>query len=165
MKRKEILPIGTSDFRELRRDGSYYIDKTLAIKELIENNTRVYLLPRPRRFGKTLLQTTFRYFFEKEEEDNEWLFKDLAIYQTEIFKKHFAKYPVIYLTFKDVKESSFELNFDKIATLIGLEFNRHESKIETIIDKVLKRDREIYKRIIANRATPNDYKNSLRNAI
>ena len=97
MKRKEILPIGTSDFRELRRDGSYYIDKTLAIKELIENNTRVYLLPRPRRFGKTLLQTTFRYFFEKEEEDNEWLFKDLAIYQTEIFKNHFAKYPVIYL--------------------------------------------------------------------
>jgi hypothetical protein len=59
MKKKEILPIGTSDFRELRRDGSYYIDKTLAIKELIENNTRVYLLPRPRRFGKTLLQTTF----------------------------------------------------------------------------------------------------------
>jgi hypothetical protein len=162
MKRKEILPIGTSDFRELRRDGSYYIDKTLAIKELIENNTRVYLLPRPRRFGKTLLQTTFRYFFEKEEEDNEWLFEDLAIYQTEIFKKHFAKYPVIYLTFKDVKESNFELNFDKIATLIRLEFNRHDNIIKKILNRALHEDREMYKRIVANRATSNDYKNSLR---
>ena len=162
VKKRNILPIGTSDFRELRRDGSYYIDKSLAIQELMENNTRVYLLPRPRRFGKTLLQTTFRYFFEKEEENNEWLFKDLAIYKTETFEKHFAKYPVIYLTFKDVKESSFEMNFDKIATLIRVEFNRHEDMINRVVDKASREDREIYKKIISNRASENDYKNSLK---
>jgi hypothetical protein len=160
--RKELLPIGTSDFRELRRDRSYYIDKTFAIKELIENNTRVYLIPRPRRFGKTLFLTTLRYFFEKEEENNEWLFKDLFIYKTDIFREHFSKYPVIYLTFKDVKESNFEMNIDKISTLIRIEFNRHEIEIEKIIDNALREDREIYKRIIENRATPNDYKNSLK---
>jgi hypothetical protein len=162
MKRKEILPIGTSDFRELRRDGSYYIDKTLAIKELIENNTRVYLLPRPRRFGKTLLQTTFRYFFEKEEENNEWLFKDLAIYQTEIFKKHFAKYPVIYLTFKDVKESNFETTLEKIYSLIREEFARHKKNIINSIEKLDDENQNRYRRIISSNATDIDYKNSLK---
>ena len=162
MKKKEILPIGTSDFRELRRDGSYYIDKTLAIKELIENNTRVYLLPRPRRFGKTLLQTTFRYFFEKEEEDNEWLFKDLAIYQTEIFKKHFAKYPVIYLTFKDVKESNFETTLEKIYSLIREEFARHKKNIINSVEKLDDENQNRYRRIISSNATDIDYKNSLK---
>ena len=162
MKKKEILPIGTSDFRELRRDGSYYIDKTLAIKELIENNTRVYLLPRPRRFGKTLLQTTFRYFFEKEKEDNEWLFKDLAIYQTEIFKKHFAKYPVIYLTFKDVKESNFETTLEKIYSLIREEFARHKKNIINSIEKLDDENQNRYRRIISSNATDIDYKNSLK---
>ena len=162
MKRKEILPIGTSDFRELRRDGSYYIDKTLAIKELIENNTRVYLLPRPRRFGKTLLQTTFRYFFEKEEEDNEWLFRDLAIYQTEIFKNHFAKYPVIYLTFKDVKESNFETTLEKIYSLIREEFARHKKDIINSIEKLDDENQNRYRRIISSNATDIDYKNSLK---
>ena len=70
MRYKECLPIGRSDFRELRKIDSYYIDKTFVIEELIRNSTLVYLLPRPRRFGKTLLLSTLRYFFE---DDNEFI--------------------------------------------------------------------------------------------
>ncbi|NEW60904.1 AAA family ATPase, partial [Sulfurovum sp. bin170] len=130
MRRKGSLPIGRSDFRELRRVDCYYIDKSLIIEELMESSTLIYLLPRPRRFGKTLLQSTFRYFFEKDEEDNEWLFRDLAIYKTKTFEKHFAKYPVIYLTFKDIKSTTFEVNLEKIYDLIDGEFSRHEKNID-----------------------------------
>ncbi len=162
MLEKGILPIGTSDFRELRRDGSYYIDKSFAIEELMKNNTRVYLLPRPRRFGKTLLQSTFRYFFEKEEKDNEWLFEDLVIYKTDIFKKHFAKYPVIYLTFKDVKEANIEMALEKIFDLILDEFSRHEKSIKNHIDKLDMMEKIRYKRIISLKATGSDYESSLK---
>ncbi|SFV67010.1 Conserved protein, with a weak D-galactarate dehydratase/altronate hydrolase domain [hydrothermal vent metagenome] len=162
MKKKEILPIGRSDFRELRREGSYYIDKTIVIQELMENSTLVYLLPRPRRFGKTLLQTTFRYFFEKEEENNEWLFKDLAIYKTEIFEKHFARYPVIYLTFKDVKSGTFQKNLNKIYDLILGEFSRHQKEIDAHIEKLEMLDKMRYKRLMSFNANQEDYENSLR---
>ncbi len=162
MKSKNILPIGRSDFRELIRDECYYIDKSFAIKELMESRTLVYLIPRPRRFGKTLFQSLLRYFFEKDEEDNEWVFKDLSIYKTDIFKEHFAQYPVIYLSFKDIKESNIEMAFSKINYLIRKEFYRHEKILNQHIDRVDNENKKSYKRIISDKANQVDYENSLK---
>ena len=76
------LPIGISDFRRVITDNNYFVDKSLIIQELINSNAQITLLPRPRRFGKTLNLSMLRYFFENRESSEE-LFKDLAIYQTE----------------------------------------------------------------------------------
>lgn len=72
------LNIGNSDFKKLRTNDEYYVDKSLLIKDVIDGSD-VTLLPRPRRFGKTLNMTTLRYFFEKTEDDDRGLFKGLKI--------------------------------------------------------------------------------------
>lgn len=76
---KKPLPIGISDFKKLRDEGYAYVDKTLFIQEIVEKGTEVALIPRPRRFGKTLNLSMLRYFFERSTEDTSYLFKDLNI--------------------------------------------------------------------------------------
>ena len=110
------LPIGISDFRRVIIDNNYFIDKSLIIQELINSNAQIALLPRPRRFGKTLNLAMLRYFFENRE-DSEELFKDLAIYQTEELREHLNRYPVIFLSFKDIKQQNFESSYGKLYSL------------------------------------------------
>ena len=120
------IPIGTSNYKILKEDNYYYIDKTLNIKEFLYSSAKVTLLSRPRRFGKTLFQSTLYYFFSNSEKD-ESLFKDTAIYQDkEFFNTHFGKYPVISLTFKDVKEPDFDKMIEMISNLIRGEFSKHK---------------------------------------
>ena len=80
---KKPLPIGISDFKRLIDGGYAYVDKTLFIQEIIEKGTHVALIPRPRRFGKTLNLSMLRYFFEKSESDTSYLFENLKIWQNE----------------------------------------------------------------------------------
>ena len=98
------LPIGQSDFRNVRQNGDYYVDKSLFIKEILDDSALVQLLPRPRRFGKTLNLSMLRYFFEhtEHEEESKTLFHGLAIEQEEVFQSHCCRYPVIFMTFKDI---------------------------------------------------------------
>jgi hypothetical protein len=143
------LPVGLSDFKRVIEDNYYYVDKSLLIKELIDQGDQVLLLPRPRRFGKTLNLSMLRYFFEKPaqplarqmalagratapgrpgtDEDNSRLFRHLKIWRAgEEYTSRQGKYPVIYLTFKDVKEASWENALKKIKPLIQEEFLRHD---------------------------------------
>jgi len=76
---KKKIPIGISDFKEIIKRYYYYVDKSLLIKEITDDGSKVILLPRPRRFGKTLNMTMLRYFFEKSEEDNSKLFEGLKV--------------------------------------------------------------------------------------
>jgi len=99
------IPLGLSDFRELRENDSYYVDKSLFIQEIINRPGKVLLLPRPRRFGKTLNLSMLRYFFEKREESLAHLFKGLFIEQDTDAMQHQGQYPVIFLSFKDCKSS------------------------------------------------------------
>jgi len=89
--------IGTDDFKKLREDNGYFVDKSLLIKEIIEGSD-VTLLPRPRRFGKTLNMTMLRYFFEKTETSHASLFKSLQISDFPKYMDHQGKYPVIYIS-------------------------------------------------------------------
>jgi len=111
------LPVGTSDFREIRKQNAYYIDKTDFIKNIINDSSKILLFPRPRRFGKTLNLSTLRYFFEKSDENTAPLFDNLAVRDTQEFNLHQGKYPVIYLTFKDLKALSWKSLFIHITSL------------------------------------------------
>ncbi|MCF6173803.1 MAG: cache domain-containing protein, partial [Campylobacteraceae bacterium] len=117
------------------------------IKEIIDTSDKILLLPRPRRFGKTLNLSMLRYFFEnKEYKQREKLFKGLKIYNTEIFKEHFGKYPVIFLTLKDLKDRNFNDFLEGILKIINSLYDYYKSEVynslteseKIIYDKILK---------------------------
>lgn len=128
--KNKSLPIGVSDFM-LATTGYYYVDKTLMIRDFLDKKPMVSLFTRPRRFGKTLNMDMLRVFFEKTNDDTSVYFKDKQIWQCgDYYTKHQGQYPVIFLTFKDVKSMTWEETFQKIRRLISLEFIRH-NELET----------------------------------
>lgn len=128
--KNKSLPIGVSDFK-LATTGYYYVDKTLMIRDFLDKKPMVSLFTRPRRFGKTLNMDMLRVFFEKTNDDTSVYFKDKQIWQCgDYYTKHQGQYPVIFLTFKDVKSMTWEETFQKIRRLISLEFIQH-NELET----------------------------------
>lgn len=120
------LPIGISDYR-LASTEYYYIDKTMMIKEFIDERPMVSLFTRPRRFGKTLNMDMLRTFFEKTEEDTSRYFKDKKIWSCgKKYQAYQGKYPVIFVTFKDVKFNTWEETFDAIKDIFSKEAHRHK---------------------------------------
>lgn len=114
------LPIGYSDFKKIIDSKFDFVDKTLFIKEIIDD-VEVILITRPRRFGKTLNMSMLQYFFANEVhgQPTKDLFKNLNIVNVdESYLQYQCKYPVIFLTFKDIKDSTFELAYEKIHELI-----------------------------------------------
>jgi hypothetical protein len=110
--------IGTDDFKELIDEGGYFVDKTLLIREIIEGS-KVTLLPRPRRFGKTLNMTMLRYFFEKSDLNQDYLFDGYAITDHPDCMSHQGQYPVIYLTLKKIKGDTWADAKEQIIQMIG----------------------------------------------
>ena len=109
--RKKAVPVGIEDFKELIQDEYYYADKTLLIDEMLMNKSKVTLFTRPRRFGKTLNMSMLRYFFDvKDKEENKKLFENLKIYNSEYMSQQ-GKYPVIFISLKDLKGNTWEENF------------------------------------------------------
>ncbi|NFG61349.1 AAA family ATPase [Clostridium sp. CMCC3677] len=140
------LPIGVDNFEMLITRGYYYIDKTLLIKDLLDNKASVNLFTRPRRFGKTLNMSMLQYYFEKREEDNAYLFENLNIIKAgEEYISHMGQYPVINLSLKSAKQPNFELAFKCMKEEITNEFRRHEYILKS--DK-LNNEKEQYLRIV-----------------
>ena len=103
------IGIGESDFKSLRLKNYYYIDKTMYIKDIIDNSSKVVLVTRPRRFGKTLNMSMLKYYFDCRQKDNRELFNGLKILeQEEKYTSKLGAYPVIYMTLKDVTETTYE---------------------------------------------------------
>ena len=151
------LPIGISDYR-LAVTEYYYIDKTMLIKDFIDERPMVSLFTRPRRFGKTLNMDMLRTFFEKTDEDTSIYFKDKKIWACgKKYQEYQGKYPVIFLGFKDVKKGSWEETYDAIAKIIRLEFKRHFELSDS--DKIS--DKLFYEKIVGFNANRNDYETSL----
>ena len=120
------LSLGTSDFRQLREGGFAYVDKTRLIADIIDSPTQVFLIPRPRRFGKTLNLTTLRYFFERGDQTLQSLFEGLHIWESDdTYRAHHARYPVLYLTFKDIRSSSWASCREALAGVIGQAHRDH----------------------------------------
>ena len=118
-------PLGISDFRLLRQQGLTYVDKTAALADILRNPAQVLLFPRPRRFGKTLLMSTLQAFVERGDEDREPLFGDLAIWNDPAARQHLARYPIVFMTFKDVKLTTWEECLESLGGIIARAFDAH----------------------------------------
>lgn len=123
---KKRIPIGIEDYKEMIKDDFYYADKTLLIKELLDNKTKVFLMTRPRRFGKTLGLSTIQCFFEDERDawgnkiDNQYYFNGKKIMDAgEEYVSHAGSYPVIKLSLKSAKQPDFETAYANLVKEIG----------------------------------------------
>ena len=158
VKRKP-LPIGISDYVRAQSDY-YYVDKTLLIKEFLDKKPLVSLFTRPRRFGKTLNMDMLRVFFEISNEDTGKYFEDKAIWRCgEEYRGQQGKYPVVFLTFKDVKFDSWNATLDKIRDLLQEEFGRHQELTDS--DKLAEYEKAYFARIINGDASEVDLTASL----
>ncbi|MGE5340674.1 MAG: AAA family ATPase [Candidatus Omnitrophota bacterium] len=170
------LPIGVSDFKEIIEEDYYYIDKTLLIKDVIDSGDKILLLPRPRRFGKTLNISMLRYFYDccpiafnpnsqssapAKAPDNKHLFDSLAISKAgPQYLEKMGQFPVIFLTFKDIKEKSWDSCWSKIKELIQEEYTRHYYLLNS--PEMLPHEKDYFQKIINLKGHLVDYENSLK---
>lgn len=159
LKQLKPLPIGVSNFKSATTNY-YYVDKTLMIRDFLDAKPMVSLFTRPCRFGKTLNMDMLRVFFEKTAENTSIYFKDKQIWKCgEYYTKHQGQYPVIFLTFKDVKCSTWSETFQKIRKIISLEFIRHEELENST--KLSSYEKEQYHLLAGESANEIDYQMSL----
>lgn len=157
LTRKLPLPLGSTDYKKISK-AYYYIDKTLLIKDILDEGTVISLFTRPRRFGKTLNMDMLKAFFEKSVEDTSVYFKDKQIWQQgEHYTRHQGKYPVIFLSFKDANKYTWKELYPRLVETIRDEYLRHAELKES--QKVS--DLSFYKKIIAGKADATDYAMSI----
>lgn len=153
------LPVGVSDYR-LASTEYYYIDKTMMLKDFIDERPMVTLFTRPRRFGKTLNMDMLRTFFEKTNEDTSEYFKDKKIWeQGEYYRSFQGKYPVIFITLKDVKHNSWDNTFANIGSIISSEYCRHSDLSKS--PKLDKKQKDFYDKMVSEKFSAVDLERSL----
>ena len=156
---RKPLPVGISDYIRAQSEY-YYVDKTLLIRDFLDRKALVSLFTRPRRFGKTLNMDMLRVFFEISDEDTGRYFADKAIWQCgEEYRCHQGKYPVIFLTFKDVKYDSWQATFAKISGLLQEEFGRHFELGNS--DRLAKYEKEYFEKVLNGEADEVELSSSL----
>lgn len=154
------IPIGISDFKTLIEEDYLFIDKSLLIKEFWESNGQTILVPRPRRFGKTLNMSMIKYFFENSSENNSYLFQGLNIENHKDIMELQGKYPVLYLSFKDEKHSSFEYFKAGLRNILSKLYLDHKYCLST--DNMDTVDKKYYNSIINKEADIIDLANALK---
>ena len=149
---RKPLPIGISDYVRAQSDY-YYVDKTMLIKEFLDQKPLVSLFTRPRRFGKTLNMDMLRVYFEMTDEDTSKYFEDKNIWKCgKDYRLHQGKYPVIFLTFKDVKFDSWQATIEKIKSLLQEEYGRHQELLSSL--KISDYEKEYFNKVLS--ATENE---------
>ncbi|MCI8471076.1 MAG: AAA family ATPase [Clostridia bacterium] len=155
------IGIGISDFKRLRVRDNYFIDKSLYIKEIIDNQASVILVTRPRRFGKTLNMSMLRYYFDCTEKDNKELFKGLKIMeQEEKYTSKLGNYPVIYMTLKDVQDRNYENMLLDMKTEVLNVYQEYRYLLDS--EKIYEEEKEKIKEILFGREDEVALKNSIR---
>lgn len=152
-RKKGLLPcgVGKSSYKELSAN-CYYVDKTLLIKELVDDGNAVQLFARPRRFGKSLAISMLQTFFEKTDEDTSVYFKNQAIWKAgEKYTRLQGHFPVIVLSFKDVKYDDWKRTYDGIYQVLCDEFNRHQEIRES--SQISDYDKEYIRRLLKRELT------------
>lgn len=143
------LPIGSTNYKDVS-EGYYYIDKTLMIKDLLDERVNIALFTRPRRFGKTLNMDMLRTFFEKTSEDTSVFFQNKKIWQQGAkYTRHQGQYPVIFLSFKDAKQDNWQDMYEEIKETIKDEYYRH---IELQDSSAIK-DKDYFTRVLRGEVT------------
>ena len=160
MKTKKTLRIGSSDFKGIVKDNHYFVDKTMLIYEFFNNESDVMLMPRPKRFGKTLNLSMIEYFFDIRKQDSKELFSDLEISnKTEFCEKHQNKYPVINITLKNVKENTWDLCLDKFKSIISKLYKQHRYLLNS--DVLVEEEKQLFESIMLETSNDIKYKESL----
>ena len=155
------IGIGVSDFKALRLRRNYYIDKTEFIKNIIDNQSSVVLITRPRRFGKTLNMSTLRYYFDNQIKDAKELFQNLKIMQMgEKYTSQMSSYPCIYMTLKDVNDSSYENMILNLKTEAMEIYQQHMYLLKS--DKIYDFEKEKIKEILFAREDEVTLKNCVK---
>ena len=155
------LAIGTDLFSKM--PGAYYVDKTLLAKDIIDSKTEVILFTRPRRFGKTLNMTMLQTFFENplDGKDTSHYFKNLKIWQQgEKYRTEQGKRPVIFITFKDVKFSSYKEIYDAIKLLVSSEYGKHEELASS--NKLSEQEKNFYNGIVWQKVPESSWADSFK---
>lgn len=127
------LSIGIDDFKKIIDRDLYYVDKSLFIKDIITIGSEVIIITRPRRFGKTINMSMLKYFFEKSNKDYSYLFENLTINQKQNYDymKHHGKYPVIFISLKDAKGSTWASTYEILKKIIASEYEKHSYLLKT----------------------------------
>ncbi len=155
------IGIGVSDFKMLRRKDNYFIDKSLFIKDIIDNQSNVALITRPRRFGKTLNMSMLKYYFDCNCKDCKELFTGLKIMeQEEKYTEKLGYYPVIYITLKDTRGSNFEEMLLGLKTQMNEVFIEHASLLKS--KKLLDIEKEMFTNILNLKANKIELQNALK---
>ena len=155
------IGIGESDFKMLRLNNNYFIDKSLYVKDIIDNKSKVILVTRPRRFGKTLNMSMLRYYFDIKCKDSKELFKGLKIMeQDEYYTSKLGAFPVIYLSLKDAGLMNYEYMIMQMKTIMMDMFYEHRYILEN--QDLSEGEKAIFNRILRAEATDVDLINSLK---
>jgi len=152
------ISIGVDDYKKLIDNKNTYVDKTLLIKEFWQDGAKVILTPRPRRFGKTLNLSMLRYFFEKPDQDTSYLFEKTNIWQDPEIRALQGQFPVIFITFKDIKVDSWESAYTKLAKLLSMHIEKLLAPIQVSLTFL---EQKWYMSILTGNATESDYTDSL----
>ena len=156
---KKKLPVGIEDFEEIRTEGFYYIDKTGLIRDLLNNWGKVNLFTRPRRFGKTLNMSMMKNFFEIGADKT--LFDGLTISkETALCERYMGKYPVIFISLKGVDGLNFEEACGALRRIIRAEASRFRVLLSS--EKIADEDKQLFLRILQEKDTFDDVRDSLR---
>ena len=158
---KEInIPVGISDFKEICKNGYYYVDKTFLIKELLKTTaTKVTLITRPRRFGKTMAMSMLATYFDIRENSQD-LFDGLEISkETDLCKEWMNQWPTVFVSFRQVDGLNFNSAYDMLTLVISELYKKHLYLLDS--DKVDSFDKEIVKQLIQGTASAKDTKGSL----
>ena len=155
------IGIGESDFKGLRTRDNYYIDKTMYIKDIIDNESRVILITRPRRFGKTLNMSTLKYYFDCTKKDSKSLFEGLKILdQEEKYTSKLGYYPVIYITLKDVQDVNYNNMLLDMKTAVIDMYQEHRYLLDS--DKIYPEEKARITDILFAREDEVTLKNSVK---
>ena len=160
MSDKKTIRKGSSDFKNIIEDNGYFVDKTMLVKDFFENGSYTMLMPRPKRFGKTLNLSMIEYFFDIRKADSKSLFTEFEIAKETVFcQKHQNKYPVINITLKDIDETNWVACFESFKTIISTLYRQHKYLLES--DKIEVYEKERINDFILRTANAVDYKFSI----
>src|SRR6056297_3207061 len=152
------LPIGISDFEELIKNDYYYVDTTRMIGDIYKDGSKILLLTRPRRFGKTLNMSMLSYFFDNRKQSSQ-LFEGLDVSQDAEVMGAVNSYPTIFISFKDVNNNNWGTTSDKLRSLISDLFNQYKDAFKTLLEDVY--ERQYYTDILNGSASDADYQRGI----
>ncbi len=160
MENKKTLKIGRSDFDLIIKNNHYFVDKTMLIYDFHYSANDILLMPRPKRFGKTLNLSMIDHFFDIQKPESAQLFSEFEISKHEDFcKTHQNKYPVINITLKNIKEATWEKCLERFKSTISKMYDQYDFLLNS--DKLKFTEKKKFEGIILKTASETDYKESL----